>query len=314
MKPIIFDIKRYAINDGPGIRTTIFFSGCPLRCIWCHNPESWQSRPHLTYKHNRCIGCQSCVAACPQELLRLTPDGIEKNGQCRVGESYCADACPTTALEMCGREWSLEELMAEVEKERDVMEDSGGGVTLCGGEPLMQGEACLEVLLELGRRKLHRTVDTTLYAAPELVREVAENCELLLVDIKVMESLKHHLYTGVYNEQIISNIKLINKLNTPYYIRIPLIEGINADEPNMELTAQFLASLRKGRGVASQRQEELLKGVNLLPYHDVGRDKHRRLWSVYNPDDIPMSVPSEAVQKRCIQQFAAYGITATIGG
>ena len=314
MKPIIFDIKRYAINDGPGIRTTIFFSGCPLRCVWCHNPESWQPRPHLTYKHNRCIGCQSCVAACPQGLLRLTADGIVKNGQCGVGESRCADACPTTALEMCGHEWTLDELMAEVEKERDVMEDSGGGVTLCGGEPLMQGEACMQVLLELGRRGLHRTVDTTLYAAPGLVREVAENCELLLVDLKVMDTDKHHLFTGVHNKQIISNIQLINKLHTPYYIRIPLIEGINADEANIEATAQFLASLKQGGGETRQSQGALLRGVNLLPYHDVGRDKHRRLWSVYNPNGITMCVPSEAVQQRCVEQFASCGITATIGG
>ena len=307
MKPIIFDIKRYAINDGPGIRTTIFFSGCPLRCVWCHNPESWNLKPHLTYKQSRCIGCQSCVAACPKGLLSLTADGIVKNEQCRVGEGYCAKACPTTALEVCGREWELDELMAEVEKERDVMEDSDGGVTLCGGEPLMQGDACLEVLRELGRRGLHRTVDTTLYADPKLVREVAQNCELLLVDLKVKDNTKHQLYTGVSNNRIISNIQLINQLHIPYYIRIPLIEGINADEANIEATAQFLADLKKGRGTT-------LMGINLLPYHDVGRDKHRRLWSVYNPDEIAMSVPTEAVQQRCVDQFAAHGITAALGG
>ena len=306
MKLIIFDIKRYAINDGPGIRTTIFFSGCPLRCVWCHNPESWQMKPHLTYKHNRCIGCQSRVTACPQGLLRLSSDGIVKNEECGVAESYCADACPTTALEICGREWTIDELLAEVEKERDVMEDSGGGVTLCGGEPLMQGEAALELLHELKGRGVHRTVDTTLYATPELVREVAENCELLLVDLKMMDSHKHQLYTGVCNELIINNIQLINTLHTPYYIRIPLIEGINADKTNIEATAKFLASLKPCK--------EILLGVNLLPYHDVGRDKHRRLWSVYNPDNIPMSSPSEAVQQRCVEQFASYGITATIGG
>ena len=312
VKPLIFDIKRYAINDGPGIRTTVFFSGCPLRCVWCHNPESWQMRPHLTYKQNRCIGCQSCVAACPEGLLSLTTDGIMKNGACGVGESYCADACPTKALEMCGREWPLEELMAEMEKDRDVMEDSGGGVTLCGGEPLMQGGALLEMLHELGCRSLHRTVDTTLFAAPELVREVAQNCELMLVDLKVMDAVKHQLYTGLSNERILSNIRIIYNLGTPFYVRIPLIEGINADEANIEATAAFLASLEKGGGLPPSRQSPL-EGVNLLPFHDVGRDKHRRLWSVYNPRQIPMSVPSEAVLQRCVEQFAAHGISATIG-
>lgn len=306
----IFDIKRYAINDGPGIRTTVFFSGCPLRCVWCHNPESWSTVQQLTYKQSRCIGCQSCVAACQRGLLRLTADGIVKNGDCGVGESYCADVCPTTALEVCGREWTMDELMAEVEKERDVMEDSGGGVTLCGGEPLLQREACLEVLRELGRRGLHRTVDTTLFAQPELVSRVAQECELLLVDLKVMDDDKHKLYTGVSNARILSNIRLIATLGVPFYIRIPLIDGVNADEANIEATAVFLDKLVKSR----VGDEEPLLGVNFLPYHDVGRDKHRRLWSAYNPEGIAMATPSEEIQQRCVGQFAAHGIEATIGG
>ncbi len=316
MKPIVFDIKRYAINDGPGIRTTIFFSGCPLRCVWCHNPESWSLAPHLTYKQSRCIGCQQCVAACPSGFLRLTPDGIAKKGECPgacMEKHPCAEACPTTALEVCGRQWSVAQLMAEVEKERDVMADSGGGVTLCGGEPLMQGDALLEVLHELGRRKIHRAVDTTLFASPSLVREVAANCELLLIDLKVMDSHKHQLYTGVPNDRILSNIQLVNSLRTPFYIRIPLIVGVNADETNIEATAKFLAELKQGRAATGSDGKELLLGVNLLPFHDVGRDKHQRLWSVYNPKAIPMSVPSEAVMMRCVELFNSYSINATIG-
>ena len=223
---------------------------------------------------------------------------------------------------MCGREWSMDELMAEVEKERDVMEDSGGGVTLCGGEPLLQGEATLEVLRELGRRGLHRTVDTTLFAASELVREVAANCELLLVDLKVMDAEKHKRFTGVPNDLILNNIRLVSSLDVPFIIRIPLIEGINTDEQNIEATAQFLANLPKRPNDQSPnlpndqspKRPTPLLGVNLLPYHDVGRDKHSRLWSTYNPEGIPMSAPSETVQQRCVAQFAAHGITATIGG
>lgn len=209
----------------------------------------------------------------------------------------------------------MEELMAEVEKERDVMEDSGGGVTLCGGEPLMQGEVVLEVLHELGRRGLHRTVDTSLFAAPWLVSEVARNCEMMLVDLKIMDSEKHHRYTGAPNDCILNNIRQLYTLGTPFYIRIPLIEGINTDEANIEATAKFLCSLKQHETASCSRDgKEPLLGVNLLPYHDVGRDKHQRIWSVYNPESIPMCTPTEVVQRRCVEQFAKHGITATIGG
>ena len=184
MGALIFDIKRYAINDGPGIRTTIFLKGCPLRCVWCHNPEGWSPQPQILYKKSKCIGCQTCVEACPQQALQLTPDGIvlhKRDGSLCV-KSPCTTECPTTALELCGREWTMDELMVEIEKERTIMEDSGGGVTLCGGEPLMHPDYTLELLQELGRRGFHRTVDTTLYASPEVVKAVAEHCELFLVD------------------------------------------------------------------------------------------------------------------------------------
>ncbi len=302
----LFDIKRYAINDGPGIRTTIFFSGCPLRCVWCHNPESWDPRPHKTYKQKKCIGCQTCVEVCPQGALELTADGLRpvQGVEClRCGR--CAEECPTRALEMCGRPWTLDELMAEIEKERDIMTDSGGGVTLCGGEPLFQPEAALTVLQELGRRQLHRTIDTTLFAAPELVRETARHCELFLVDLKIMDDKLHRRYTGVSNKLILDNLRLLSELGTPFQIRIPLIVGINADEGNIEATACFLDSLPDRQG---------LRAINLLPYHDVGRDKHRRLWTHYNPEGLRMQAPDDATLQRCIDQLAAHGYHACIGG
>ena len=302
----IFDIKRYAINDGPGIRTTIFFSGCPLRCVWCHNPESWDPLPHKTYKQKKCIGCQTCVSACPAGAIRLTADGIRPvSGIACLRCGRCAEECPTCALEMCGREWSMAELMAEIEKERDIMEDSGGGVTLCGGEPLAQPAAALALLKELGRRGFHRTVDTTLFVKPGLLDEVARTCELFLVDLKVIDDERHRRFTGVSNALILENLRRLSTLATPYYIRIPLIEGINADEANIEATARVLDGLPDRTG---------LRGINLLPYHDVGRDKHRRLWSVYNPDGIPMGAASEATLQRCIEQLAAHGYHATVGG
>ena len=277
----IFDIKRYAINDGPGIRTTIFVKGCPLRCVWCHNPEGWSPQPQVLYKQSKCIGCHTCKQ-----------------------EGFVVDDCPTTALEMCGRAYTTDELMAEVEKERDIMEDSGGGVTLCGGEPLMFPDQTLSLLKELGRRGFHRTVDTTLYAQPDVVKAVARECELLLVDLKLMDTEKHRLYTGVGNELILQNIRLIAEAGHPFQIRIPLIEGINADEDNIEATGRFLSALHLSSSTI----------VNLLPYHDVGKDKHRRMGSRYNPQDYPMASPTEAIQQRCVNQLKAYGLNVVIGG
>ena len=278
----IFDIKRFAINDGPGIRTTLFIKGCPLRCVWCHNPEGWTAEPQVLFKQSKCIRCGAC---------------LEKD--------FTVDDCPTTAREICGREYSMDELMAEVEKERAVMEDSGGGVTLCGGEPLMHPEGTLEVLRELGRRGFHRTVDTTLYAKPEVVDAVAAECELLLIDLKLMDSEKHRRYTGVGNELILENLRRVAEAGHDFRIRIPLIDGVNADDENIEQTARFLSTLHLPPSTLT---------VHLLPYHDVGKDKHSRMGSTYNPERLPMAPPSEALLQHCKSLLEAYGLSVVIGG
>jgi pyruvate formate lyase activating enzyme len=270
--------------------------------VWCHNPEGLSEKPVKLYTKKKCIGCQSCVEVCPQQNLVLTADGIQDLGNC-IACGKCTDECPTLALEMAGKEWTMEELMKVVEKERAVMEESGGGVTVCGGEPMMHTDYLCDLLDELGRRSIHRTVDTTLFCSSENVRKVAEKCELFLVDLKVMDSEVHKKYTGVRNEQILQNIQLLSELGKKFWIRIPLIVGVNADEENLAASAQFLAKL--------PTKPEM---VNLLIYHDVGKGKHARMGSAYNPADYQMEPPSEEVQQQALCIMQQHGLNAKIGG
>ncbi len=299
----IFDIKRYAINDGPGIRTTIFFKGCPLRCLWCHNPESWIPQPQLLYKKGKCIQCGSCVKSCTHHAIQLDTDGIHYSPDLCVMCETCTSQCPTMALEVCGKEWNLDDLMVEIEKERDVMIDSGGGVTLCGGEPLMHPNVALQLLRLLGNHGFHRTVDTSLYASREVLAAIASASELMLVDLKLMDEEMHRLFTGVSNKLILNNIRWLAEEGHDFSIRIPLIEGVNSDDDNMEKTARFLHSLPwKNRT------------VHLLPYHDVCADKHNRMWSSFNPNGFQLRIPSEEKLQHCMDILRSHDLHVIIGG
>ncbi|MGM9755825.1 MAG: glycyl-radical enzyme activating protein [Parabacteroides sp.] len=300
----LFDIKRYAINDGPGIRITLFMKGCPLSCVWCHNPEGGSSRPEKLYTRKKCMGCQACVRACPHQALRWTEEqGIVTDSTRCVVCGHCASVCPAMAMEISGKDYTFEEAMREIEKEMLFMDESGGGVTFCGGEPLMHPDDLAEMLDRCGALGIHRAVDTTLFASEEVVKRIMACCELFLVDLKQMDSDKHKAFTGVPNERILANLRMIAETGMDFWIRIPLIEGVNADEENIDQSASFLASLPWKRKV-----------VNILPYHDIGKGKHEKRGTIYNPHHLSMAVPSEETLTRCIAQFQAYGITAVVGG
>lgn len=298
---LIFDIKKYAINDGPGIRITIFFKGCPLSCVWCHNPESINSHAQKMYTASKCIGAVKCIEVCPHDALILTPDGIKTDAERCTLCGKCAEVCPTRAIEMSGREYTTPELMRIIERETVFFDQSDGGVTFSGGEPLMHHRKLIELLDRCGEQDIHRVVDTTLFAKTDLVLDVAKRTELFLVDLKAWKSDVHRRYTGVPNEQILSNIRALAENGSDFIIRIPFIQGVNADEETLRSEAEFLSSLPWRR-----------KEVNLLPYHDIAKGKHQKLGNSYEPGEL--APPSDDDLKLAQQLFAEHGIRATVGG
>ncbi len=298
---LIFDIKKYAINDGPGIRLTIFFKGCPLGCAWCHNPESISPKVQKMYNPTKCIGCKACIEVCPNHACTLSADGILTDKKLCNCCGKCADICPTKATEMSGRVATIEELMEIAEEERVFFDQSGGGVTISGGEPLLQPEFLISLLEELGRRSIHRTVDTTGFSSSELLLRVAERTDLFLYDLKHMENLQHKKWTGVANKRILENLTLLSQKNVPINIRIPLITGVNDSFTNMEQTANYIAGLPGDT-----------KQVNILPFHNIGASKYTKLGKTF--DDNGMAEPSEAIISRVKSQFADVGLEVIIGG
>ena len=277
--------------------------GCPLSCVWCHNPEGISSGKQKMYAKKKCIRCGSCVSVCPDAALLSSSDGIIcDNALCSLC-GKCVEACPAGAMEISGIEYSVDYLMQEIEKETIFMDNSAGGITFCGGEPLLYPEALLELLGRCGEIEVHRAVDTTLYARSKIVKEVMRKTDLFLVDLKHMDSDKHKDFCGVPNELILSNLRMVADAGSDFIIRIPLIEGFNTDKDNIVNSAKFLSSLSWKRKI-----------VNLLPYHEIAGGKYEKIGAVYNPKKIPMATPSSECQQEILKIFEEYEISATIGG
>jgi len=220
---VIFDIKKYAIHDGPGIRTTIFFKGCPLACRWCHNPEGMNAAVQRIYRQQRCIGCGECMQICPRQAIRQTAEGmIADLSKCELCRT-CAQHCPSDAVEFIGQKVTVAEVVRQIEKDIAFYDQSRGGVTFSGGEPLMQPEFLLQLLDACGHLDLHRTVDTTGYADAKLLLKVAQKTDLFLYDLKLMDPEKHRKYTGVSNEQILHNLKQLTQNDVRIQVRMPVI-------------------------------------------------------------------------------------------
>jgi len=298
---LVFDIKRFAINDGPGIRVTIFLKGCPLACRWCHNPESISPRVQKMYTKAKCIGCGECVDICPEQACKLTDAGIATDHDLCVRCGQCAAVCPAAATEMSGRYETVGDLLSAIENERPFFDQSGGGVTFSGGEPLLYPDFLIEILDACGRLRIHRTVDTSGLAKTKHLLEVAKRTDLFLYDLKLMDPKKHKEWTGAGNKRILQNLKVLAESGAAIQIRIPLIKGVNADDDNINATAAFVAALP---GPARK--------ISLLPYHDVAEGKFAKLGRDYKAS--PMTAPAAEDLERVITCFSTHGLTASVGG
>ncbi len=298
---LIFDIKRYAINDGPGIRITIFFKGCLLNCKWCHNPESIPRQQQKMFAKDKCIGSQECVKNCPNDALTLTSQGIITNVDLCAMCGKCAEVCPTKAIQLTGELMTVDQVMTQIKKETLLMDKSDGGVTFSGGEPLLHHKMLIELLDACGKEGIHRCIDTAGFVNTQVLLEVAEKSEHFLYDLKLMDSKKHKEWTGVPNEKILKNLKILAATGISMNIRIPLIKGVNDDDENIHESAKYIASLEGKKPM-----------VNILPFHNIAEKKYEKLGQFYDKDG--MAEPELERQKEILEIFKSYDINVMIGG
>ena len=263
---VTFNVQRFSTEDGPGIRTTVFMKGCPLRCRWCHNPEGLSPQPQLVWYDARCMGARRCLAACTAEALELTPAGMRIDRDRCSPCDLCAAVCPTGALEVIGRRWTPQELFSEVAKDAAFYETSGGGVTVSGGEPAMQPDF-LGVFLGLCHEAgIATALDTCGYAEWRVYERLLPHLDLVLYDLKVIDPKRHRQATGVYPDRILANAAAIAERGVPMWVRTPIVPGYSDDEENIRGLAAFI----RDRLPTVQRWD-------LLAYTNLGRPKYRQL-------------------------------------
>ena len=297
---LVFNIQRYSIHDGPGIRTTVFLKGCPLSCTWCHNPEGLSPEPEILLVPDRCTGCGACIEICPNPSI-AGPDGRERTDRpaCeRCGR--CVEVCVAGARRLVGQEVTVDELICEVERDRPFYEETGGGVTFSGGEPLAQSEFLLECLRACRSRDLRTAVDTSGSAERELILEVAGLADLFLYDLKLLDEARHERLVGAPLEPLVENLRALDGAGATIVIRFPVIPGVTDDRANIDALGRLVASL------------EHTRVVHLLPFHRTASDKYARLERAWEHDGLAPA--ASAVLAEAATLLGGYGLTVRTGG
>lgn len=295
-RAVIFDIQRYSIHDGPGIRTVVFFKGCPLRCNWCQNPESWRRAPEVGFVPDRCIGCRHCEEACPEDAILPGNRRIDRARCTACGA--CVETCHAEALRWVGEPWDTDELLAEVSKDRPFQADSGGGVTLSGGEPLLQIDFAEGFCSRCREEGISVAVETCGAVPFDSLRRVLPSVDLFLYDVKAIDPSLHRAWTGSGNERILSNLEKLRESGIPVIPRVPIVPEHTAMTSNLEQIAVHL--------------EGSFPEVHLLPYHAWGESK-RGLVDGEKPP-LRLDPPGEDQMKAIGKIFEGRGILVRVGG
>ena len=298
-KGIIFDIQKFSVHDGPGVRTIVFLKGCPLSCRWCCNPESQCKEPQVMFISQNCIGCKRCVEACKHGAIDFNiPNRVDQNKCVKCGK--CVEACYAEALNMAGTTKSVEEILIELSKDNIMYRRSGGGITLSGGEVLAQPYFATELLKGCKTKGWHTAIETSGFTSVSVLEGILPWLDLIMMDIKHMDSNKHKEYVGQNNEVILENAKLIAQLGVPLIIRIPILSGFNDDEKNIKATASFVNSLKS------------VKEIHLLPYHRLGQNKYDYLGREYKMPELrpPLKQDMDYLKKIVESE----GLICKIGG
>jgi len=295
---VVFNVMRFSVHDGPGIRTTVFLKGCPLHCAWCHNPEGQSSEPRLMLFEERCRQCGDCVPVCPNHGIGDTAGGLHVPDGCDACGA-CVEVCVAGARELVGRRVTASEIVAEIESDVVFFEESGGGVTLSGGEPVAQPSFAEAILAACRSRGIHTALDTCGLASPEVFARVSAEADLVLYDLKVMGREAHRRYTGAGNDAILRNLETLAATGKPVIVRFPMIPGVNDSDEELAALAGFLRRIGLTR-------------VDLLPWHSIGSEKYRRLGLACPSTDF--AAPTAETIESAAGTLRRAGLTVAVGG